>query len=257
VNILDEIAFIQLKKDIDKNMKYYYKKSDPWIQQTVEGFTENDLIQDDLLKISNDPTFDTENAIKFYERNKNLPTTLASSNHYWTTLAHTKYYNYMQTRWAVNENTKPSNIETRYFFSSTNQKSRARHGLTRLWWIAHLTYNENNPQDLYYYTKIATRDQELYNLIMETKHIAQNKKALFAMLDIIIYVFDLQEKGEVGNFHKRNFYRKLMQQINLIGSVTIWDILSQEEANKKLMSFVIQYLGMEETEDSSIGLVKS
>lgn len=245
MNILDDAALNQLKKDIENNMEYYAQYKDPWVQNFVEGLIDKDLLQDDILILSNDSSDDTENAINFYEKNKNLSTTLASSNHYWTTLAHTKYYKYMQTRWPVDEKMKPSNVAERYFFSATNQKSRARHGLTRLWWIAHLTYDDSNQEDPYYYTRVATEDQELYNLIMETKHIAQNKKALFAMLDVFLYIFQLQENGEIGKFHKRNFYRDTMKQINLIGSVSVWDMLTKEEAKEKLINFVVKYLGLE------------
>lgn len=246
MKILDDKALNYLKNNIEDNMKYYCNDKDPWIQNFIEGIDKETLIQDETLILSSDSSMDTENAIRFYSKHKMLSTTLASSNHFWTTLAHTTYYKYMQTRWPVNEDTKTSYVQTRYFFSATNQKSRARHGLTRLWWISHLTYDESNEQDPFYYTKLATKDQELYNLIMETKHVAQNKKALFAMLDTFTYVFNLLEEGKIKRFNKREFFRDTMQQINLIGSVTIWDMLSREEAKDKLMNFVRKYLNIEQ-----------
>lgn len=244
MKILDDAALSHLKISIEENMDYYRDQRDPWIQEIVEGIDEESLIQDDTLLEFNDPALDTENAIRLYSKHKTLSTTLASSNHFWTTLAHTSYYHYMQARWPMDESAKLSSVETRYFFTSTNQKSRARHGLTRLWWIAHLTYDEKNEEDPYYYTKLATKDQELYNLIMETKHVAQNKTALFAMLDIIMEIIVLAEEGKIEKFNKRNFFRDTMQQINLIGSVTVWDMLSQDEAKRKLMDFAERYLGI-------------
>lgn len=243
--ILDDKALSILRNSIKENFEYYKNHSDSWLQY----YSEIDLLgqyranQDRVLVNSNDPLYDTENAIKIYENNKALSTTLASSDHYWTTLAHTTYYDYMKNRWPIFENSKTSYIAARYFFVSTNQKSRARHGLARLWWIAHLTYDDTNQKDPYYYTRIATRDQELYNLIMETKHVAQNKKALFAMLDTLSLVFKINE-GEIKKFNKREFIRDMMKQINLIGTVTVWDLLSQEEAMWKLMIYVQSYLGI-------------
>lgn len=244
--ILDNAALSLLKANIEENMEYYRHYSEPWIQKFIEGLNEDSLIQDDTLVLSNNPEYDTENAIRLYSKLRTLSTTLVSSNNYWTTLAHTSFYQYMQVRWPVNEDTKPRFVDTRYFFSATNQKSRARHGLTRLWWIAHLTYDEKNEADPFYYTKLATKDQELYNLIMETKHVAQNKKALFAMLDTFTDIFELVEEGKIEKFNKRDFFRDTMQQINLIGSVTIWDMLSREEAKDKLLEFVIKYFDLKQ-----------
>lgn len=250
MNILDNAAVEQLKENIENNMQYYFQYGEPWVQNVVEGLNDTDLTQDNILILSEESSYDKLNAIKIHEKYKDLPLSLASSDHFWTTLAHTKFYKYMKTRWPVTEKTKPSNIKSRYFFSSTNQKSRTRHGLARLWWVAHLTYDENNQEDPYYYTSITTEDQELYSLIMETKHIAQNKRALFAMLDIAMNILELQKKGEIGKFNRRDFYRSMMQQINLIGSVTVWDILTQEEAKKQLADFSKRYLEIEKLEEA-------
>ena len=244
--VLDDAAIKQLKDNIEENLPRYLDESKkPWVQEDIEGIDEDALIQEDFLILSANSKYDGENAKRLYEKMKNISSTLASSDHYWTTLAHTSFYEYVWTRWLSERKTndvKRSTIEQRFFFSSTNQKSRARHALARLWWIARLTYDETNEKDPYFYTKIATMDQDLYGLIMETKHVAQNKNALFAMLDVFIEVFDKVEKEELTIKHKRNLFRDTMQQINLIGSVTVWDLLSQEEARRKLSTFVYDYL---------------
>lgn len=246
--VLDDAAITQLKGQIEENIPYYTNESGaPWVQTMIDGIDEEILVQDDTLIVSPDPKHDSENAILLYEKMKNISSTLASSDHYWTTLAHTSFYQYVHTRW-IRENAeklKPSAIETRFFFSSTNQKSRARHALTRLWWIAHLTHDPERKSDPYFYTKVATKDQELYGLIMETKHVAQNKTALFAMLDVFLEVFQKMEREGIELKNKRNFFRETMQQINLIGSVTVWDLLSHEEARRKLSAYVYDYLGQE------------
>lgn len=243
--VLDDAAITQLKGQIEDNIPHYANESGaPWVQTMIEGIDEEVLVQDDTLIASPDPKHDGENAILLYEKMKNISSTLASSDHYWTTLAHTSFYQYVYTRW-IRENTeelKPGTIETRFFFSSTNQKSRARHALTRLWWIAHLTHDPERESDPYFYTKVATTDQDLYGLIMETKHVAQNKMALFAMLDVFLEVFEKVEREEIELKNKRKFFRETMQQINLIGSVTVWDLLSREEAKRKLSAYVYDYL---------------
>lgn len=250
--ILDNDALEFLNKNIKENLIHYQSEIVPWIHNAVEGFDDSVTVQDDTLIISDDASFDTENAIRFFEKKMNLSTTLASSNNYWTTLAHTKYYQYMKTRWPIVENTKENYIKTRYFFNVNNIKSRARHGLTRLWWIAYLTYDKSNKIDPYYYTRLATIDQELFNLIMETRHLAQNKKALFAMLDTITTVFKWVKEGRLKRFNKRNFFRNTMQEINLIGSITVWNMLTKDEAEEKLNDFAKDYF--EISDDTIVGM---
>ena len=245
--ILDNQALSWLRRNIEENLYYYQYYKETWLDKFIEGVNINTLEQDETLVISNNPSLDTINAINFYEQYKTLSTSIASNENFWTTLAHIKYYNYIHTRWNINRDTKARNIEERFFFNSDSQKSRARHGLTRLWWIAHITYDEKNKEDPYYYTKLATKDQELYNLIIETKYIARNKKALFAMLDVFVTAFNIIREEKINNFNKRNFFRETMQHINLIGSVTIWDMLSKEESKQKLMNFVSQYLEEKKT----------
>lgn len=240
--ILDDAALTLLKNNIDENLPRYAKNKKPWIHEVIEDFSENEMIQDDCLILSPDPNNDRQNAIRLYEKFKAIPSTLASSNHYWTTLAHTNFYEYVHTRWIDGKDIKRSNIEERFFFSSTNQKSRARHALARLWWIAHLTYDETNKNDPYFYTKIATQNQDLHAQIMENKHVAQNKKALFAMLDVFLELFDKFEKEGRTIEKARTFYRRTMQQMNLIGSVTVWELLSRDEAQRKIATFVYDYL---------------
>lgn len=239
MEIFDGAAMKELQDNIEAHMGNYANDPEPWVG-FIEGLDYKVLKQDAILTASPEPSLDIENVIKFYNENKNLSTTLASSDSYWTTLAHTRYYSYMQARWKTNEGTSENNIKERYFYRSDNQKSRARHGIARLWWIANLTYDENNEVDPYYYTKIATRDQELFNLIIETKYVAQNQTALHAMLDVVIEVQDNEIYGKVPN--KRIYYRDTMKQINLIGSVSIWDLLSKEEGKEKLLDFSKNYL---------------
>lgn len=242
MRLLNDTSLIWLKNNIEENLDNYINNKSPWIDKKVDELPQCMIEQGDNLIISDDPSLDTENSIRFYEEYKQLTNVQASSEHYWTTLAHTRYYKYVHTRWNINEKSKVRNIRERFFFNPGNQKSRARHGLTRLWWIAHITYNEDDPKNPYKYTRLATADQELLNLIIETKYIARNKKALFAMLDVFDSVFNQSNSKNKTGFSKRAFYRETMQYINLVGSVTIWDMLTKEEAEGKLEKFARAYI---------------
>lgn len=245
MEIFDGAAMKNLQDNIEVHMDNYKNEQKPWVGYYIEGLNEDILKQSSTLLVSSDSSLDTKNAIRLYEENKNLSTTLASNNSYWTTLAHTKFYAYMQSRWKVKEEVTKRNIEERYFYRSDNQKSRARHGIARLWWIANLTYDKYNENDPYYYARLATRDQELFNLIIETKHVAQNRVALHAMLDVVTEVYENEIYGRIPN--KRNYYRDIMKQINLIGSVSIWDLLNKEEGKDKLFDFSKNYLNSKVT----------
>lgn len=238
MRLLDNAALKYLKDNIEQNKEFYIKEEKVWINRFVNDIRLN--IRNDLI-ISPDSNYDGENSIRLYENLSFISMSLASNDNFWTSLAHVNFYNYMKERWKVIDEIKTSFIESRYFYRASNQKSRARHGIARLWWIAHLTYDESNRSDSYYYTKVATKQQELMELIIETQHVSQNQKALFALLDTYEMVLTMQAEGTLGTFNMRNFLRKIIQQINLIGSITIWDLLTKEEAQKKLTKFVFDY----------------
>ena len=175
---------------------------------------------------------DLENAISLYETLKELPYSIASDEKYWAFLTHTVYWDYMRKRWPVEESQQNEIefIKGRYFFSSKS-KNFYRSGLSRLWWYGALTYDENHPENPYYYTELMLRRKDIASLIMDSPRVSRNRVATHAFLSCIEKITNLEENNKIEKINNREgFIRSIMKKLNYIGAVTIWDALDKEEA---------------------------
>lgn len=237
--IIKSASLAELKENIEFNLALYSSDKNKKIidlLNTDEVEQDNTLIVTDLNQKSKD---DLPNAIRLYEKFSNLPLSLASDEKFWAFLTHTRFWGYMRQRWPLEE-AEGNNIEfikTRYFFNTKN-KTFYRNGLSRLWWYAYLTY-DSTKEDPYYYTQLMLSNQEIANLLIETTNLARNQVALKAILEVIIKIDELEQNRDINRIkNKREFIRGLIKYVNLIGGVTVWDILSESEAYEKAWKYV-------------------
>ncbi|KKB42080.1 DUF6339 family protein [Bacillus thermotolerans] len=240
MNYLTNAALLQLKTDIHNNANQYLS-DEQWYMAGEDlqlDFPIVELDKDVSDKTKNDLT----NAKILYEAMKDLPLSLASQENFWVLLTHTAYWDYMRKRWPYDpENPSGLNfINTYYFFGD---KNFYRNGLSRLWWIAYLTYDADK-ENPYHYTEILfnLKDLDAMNQIIETTRLSRNKTALRATLSVLGKLFRLNEANEIKLKNKRKFIRSLMKHINFVGAVTIWDSLSQSDAEELIWEFAEQEL---------------
>ncbi|MFJ7735614.1 DUF6339 family protein [Lysinibacillus sp. NPDC097287] len=202
----------------------------------------NSLSYNNFLVVSdhnNKSADDFENCKALFEHFKYLPLSIASDERFWSYLTHTTFWDYMCQRWPIQEaeGDETEFVKTRFFFNSKG-KTFYRNGLSRLWWYAYLTYDETKT-DPYHYTKMMLTNQEIANLLIETTNLSRNKVALKATLEVITDFLRLEESEEIEKVkNKRKFIRALIKYTNLVGGVTIWDTLSEQEAYDKAWKFV-------------------
>ncbi len=238
MKLFDEATLQTIKVHALENLNLYSHGTDVWVDDYLE---ENTDIKNYSSKMKAGPgslsNYDSENAQVLYELYKDIPIELASEESFWAYLVHTEFWEYMLRRWPVDG--KEATLNTRYFFGK--DKPYYRNGLSRLWWYAHTTYDEGL-DDPYYYTKIALKEQERAAILLETVNLSRNRVALFATLDVLKLIDDWKAKNEIYSIKdERNVVlRPLMQYVNAIGGVMIWDLLSPEEATAKIMMFIEQ-----------------
>ena len=243
---IDDKILEDMMNGIENNLERY-KQNDAWCEELLD-IDISELEKPVELKIAevDKGQHDLENAILLYGALKDLPYTIATNENYWAFLTHTVYWDYMRNRWPVEEAQQdvPSFVQTRYMFHPKN-KRYYRNGLSRLWLYAALTYDAENNEDPYFYTRIMLKNQDLAGLILETTTVSRNFKALKATLEVIERIDRLEENGEIEKIKgKREFIRNLMKQVNFIGAITIWDSLSHEEAVEKLWKYVSKNLNV-------------
>lgn len=238
---IDDTLLVEMKNAIDKNL-HLYRQDKPWCEDLLEVDISK-LTKPAELKLpdsSDRASRDLENTIILYDSLKDLPYSVASDEKYWAFLTHTVYWEYMRKRWPI-EDSQQNDVEFikgRYFFSSKS-KNFYRSGLSRLWWYAAVTYDENNYENPYYYTELMLSRKDIASLIMDSPTVARNKVATFAFLSCIEKLNKLEENQEIEKIKGREaFIRTIMKKLNYIGAITIWDALDKDEAMNLLWKVI-------------------
>lgn len=135
------------------------------IRQTLDGADSPKDFLDEVATIANDPDsllelpFDTSeltdlvvgsdralaevtNAIALYEGLGALPPVAAADERLWTYLALVPFRGYMERRWPIDESRSWKNrAQDRWLMKSATYGVLIRHGISRLWWLADLTFD--------------------------------------------------------------------------------------------------------------------
>lgn len=196
------------------------------------SFQENALVETDLivenpisLDLSNRTGADDfQNAISLFETFSQLTPAEATDAKLWTTLAHYDCWGYMRKRWPAEVNSAKSNkeyIEQRYFIKSINSKNLLRHGISRLWWMVYLTYNDggSNPYEL---------TEEVFSMLDYTTHLlsgvqGRNRNFSRAILKFVIKNKELFEK------YKESRVRFVLRKLNYMAGYKVFSVLPEND----------------------------
>lgn len=165
---------------------------------------------------------DYENAVKIFEAFKSLTLTQANDSRFWVTLTHTVYFNYSQTRWNVTEIDSDEKLLRRFHFEGTSIEARMRNSISRLWYSAKMTYDDNR-QDPYELTSLLWSKQDLYQNLMERSY-GSYQGLVTAFLEFYKENSSLKE-GEL---------RQLFTGVNSIGGVKVLSLLGKEKVKSVL-----------------------
>ena len=173
---------------------------------------------------------DYENSIKVYSALKNLTESQASDERLWAGLAiEPEYYEYLKYRWGDTKNT----LRYRVVYHAGGKRGFMYHGLARLWWLAHITYDESrsNPFEL---TKFTFK----YPHILE-KRIYRN---FSNSKDIRIGIIEgIQKYVDIGGEYKIKKIDELYKHISTLGSVSLIDNYSQHEIKETTVNILQKY----------------
>lgn len=254
-----------LEKDIASNVEKY---------QGTEQWTENYFISKDIPNyyfdteieipdyqlINGGPETDFQNAkIVFDAYSKSINPVQASDLRLWAYLAHIQHWDYMNTRWKIDapdeegdedgeaqdeEKTTNSNklidrIGFRYFFKASRGKAFVRQGISRLYWSAYLTYDEDN-ENPYEYTEYFFSKQDIFTSITERSY-ARNKVLVLAVLRA------LKSHPEFGRPEIRLFLAKL----NQAGAIKVLDFLDKEQADELCSDVMAEVINVKSLQEGS------
>ena len=179
--------------------------------------------------------YDLENSISFFSVYKNLTYHQATSEAFWSYMTHIQYWDYMQKRWPVNENSssQPGDyIREHYFFKSGTDRALIRNGIARLWWYAKLTYEET-AENPFHLTEVLLSKLDITQGLLERSW-GRNNNILRAFLEFLHDTPSLATGSDSNRIRLRFLYKAL----TLEGGVGIIDLLSKDE----IKSFLAQKL---------------
>ena len=147
---------------------------------------------------------------------------LLTEERFWAYLTHKVFYDYMIKRWPQKKNKHDNKfvkatVSERYFVEGINTpRGLLRNGISRLWFIGHLTYDESrdNPYEL---TELLTA--RVISDIFERSALGSNKNLAVGVLELI-------QNGEI--IIKDNL-RDLMKYFTRISGLTRLDSFEKDE----------------------------
>lgn len=236
-----------LRKGIGENLTRYTEEKEGWTDSFfLEKGTKMPLVTSEItvsnvdLALGKDASNDIENAILIHGAFKDvLKPVQAADRRLWIALTHTEFYPYMISRWPVeneaNESGTNGTITDRYFAS----RGLFRNGISRLFWIAELTY-DSSLDDPYEYTRFLMGYQDLINQV-DGSSLCRNKNVLRA------YLKAMKNAGSMTERQKRLFFNEMCKR----GGVRVLDALPQDVIDDLCQKVIEGVLNTKQIENGS------
>lgn len=157
---------------------------------------------------------DVDNAPLVYEFLGAMDPANASDRRLWSYLALGTYREYMDQRWPLEgvANWK-GRVETRWLMLNVSRGGLVRHGISRLWWIAALTYDpriehplSRTTDDAFAYTRAVLGNEDRVNALFD--------REAGALPQLVRAVLELAA-ADPGN-SSDNYIRQVMKELTLV-----------------------------------------
>jgi len=168
---------------------------------------------------------DFENAKMIYEKFKHLTESQAIDERFWTGLTFQIGKNYLLYRWGL-ENVKK--VQYRWFFYTKHRRSLFYHGLSRLWWYAHLTYDSNR-EDPYEITKFTFQYPEAILGSLIYRNFSSSKHVRFS----IFYALLKYEKS--GGLISSSKVNEVYKSLSYLAGITILDLIPSDRLEQEIL----------------------
>lgn len=194
-----------------------------------------DLVMNDA---ENPSSTDYRNAVILYEAmEKDVAPFVASSGAFWNAMVHANL-DYMRYRWPLDDPKKEplSTLQEHYLMNWTpSRRERETNGLSRLWWIAYLTADDEDESlpDKYALTREIIEYQDTVKHILDR---AQFNPWLTKCFAKVLYNERLADRKL-----KRDEIRALMKHIFTLDRAILIYSLSEEDMIGKLTEYLNWY----------------
>lgn len=222
---LRQTALNLLQQEIQQNLPFY-ERTEPWLDdyfltKDIGNYSfESGIEIRDFELVPGGSDTDVENAKRLYESFRGALNRLQATDfRLWSFMTHTSCWDYMKTRWNLDEGGGSFSVEgritDRYFIAS--RSPYMRNGVSRLYWSAELTYDEGNSNP-YEYLEYVLKYQDLAVNALD-RQIGRAKSSILGNLKAL-------KEADLNEDDRRLFFTK----INQYGGVTLLDAISKEKS---------------------------
>jgi hypothetical protein len=164
---------------------------------------------------------DLQNARSLYVALQGLTPAQAADERLWAYMTHVLFWGYMRSRWPVDAAAE-HRIRERYFVDPPGPRGLVRNGISRLWWYAHVTYDERR-DDPFELTAVLLHTEDVAQQLME-RSISNSPRILKAVLSA------LKDACSAGKHtYERHMVRAAAQHLIRQGGVTVLDALDEPD----------------------------
>ena len=191
---MDKVSYIKptyldyLKNTI--NSENYKPGKQGWIDDYFDGKDffasfEKQLPNEIKLKDKSGEKDDLENIKIMHTNLRHVEPRLLANEGVWVYCSHIYFWDYMQKRWVAGREISKKTIKERFFIGEQTDRGLLRNGISRLWFIGHMTYDENNKDNPYHLTEALMSNQEVLTSIAERPSLFRNNIFRIAMLNVV------------------------------------------------------------------------
>jgi len=210
-----------LKFSKDESIKERYGLSNYPKECLLELKTPTKYFIDEDLVLSPKAEDDLENSISIFKQLKNLDRVQANDRRLWVALTHGRFFRYTKERWNPSKYSNDA-ILRRFHYEGSGLETRMRNSISRLWWAAKVTY-DNNRTDPFELTKLLWSKQDLIQNILE-RSFGTNRNVVIGILETY------RDNPGISEDNLRVLYTGL----NAVGGVKILSFLTVDEIKSEL-----------------------
>ncbi|SHG56107.1 DUF6339 family protein [Ornithinibacillus halophilus] len=245
LKFISEETLMDLRTNYSTYKDYYYTKDNFWFDNyfSEPGRVIESKIEFDMPELNYHEDYsvsDRENVKKIYDAFKHLNLSQATQERLWSGLAHTQFRDFSYYRLKNElENKNDTRINTGMFFKNSKKRSLFVHVLARLWWVGYMTYDETNEKNPYWLTEFfCEKDFSARSVVFFASNFTSNRNITKGILKTLL------KWQELGIPIKRDHFVQANKYLNVVGGAMILDMLTVEEVEEMVDSYLKKYYGM-------------
>lgn len=249
LKFISDDTLMDLRTNYEAYKEHYYSKDDDWFNRYFkeEGRVIESKIDFEIPELNKDENYavsDAANVKIIHDSLQHLTISQATQEKLWAGLAHIQLRDFFYYRMAQELKDKnDKRINTGIFFKNGKKRSLFVNILSRLWWVAHMTYDESNQENPYWLTEFfCEKDFSARATTFFSSNFTSNRNITRGILKVL---YKWQQNGVSI---KRDHFVQANKYLNVTGGAMILDMLETEEVEDMVEKYLKSYYGIKSEE---------